>query len=264
MTPGDPFTFLNYSLSFGSILYIIPAVESFRTGRSVAIAFPVVVGLLGQVCGIGTTMPLYYLVFFLSGGRARFNSTTSITRVHAQAIMFGLTVGAGIPSICMVTSQNPIATAIWQPFPIFMAVATFLYLKIKQPVHAESGFGIIQLFYLVSLVVASLFYLVELWPRRSDLEAVKALYVPSLTPLVGAPTPVQIHDFLKWDLTFALLSTGIAQLWFVSDIIEIPLILLWYLIAIPFIGPGAAVIAVNMWREGQIGDRLGMVKEKEI
>lgn len=144
-----------------------------------------------------------------------------------------------------------------------MAVATFLYLTIKRPGHAESGFDVIQFFYFVSLIGASLFYLVELWSRWSDLEALKALYIPSITPLVGAPTPVQVHDFLKWDLTFALLSTGIAQLWFVSDVIEIPLILLWYLIAIPLLGPGAAVIAVNMWREGQIGDHFVMVKEKE-
>jgi len=263
MTPGDPFTHLNYFITIGSIFHIIPAVEGFRIGRSMGVAFPVVVGLLSQVCSLGVTMPLYYLVFFLSGGRARFDSATSITKVHAQAIIFGLIVGAGIPSIYMVILQTPIATAIWQPFPIYMAVVTFLYLTIKQPVHAESGFYVIQFFYLVSLVGASLFYLVELWPRRSGLEALKALYVPSITPLVNAPTPVQVHDFLKWDLVFALLSTGIAQLWFVSEIIEIPLILLWYLIAIPLIGPGAAVIAVNMWCEGQIGDRLVMVKEKE-
>ena len=227
MTPRDPFTHLNYFITIGSIFHIIPAVEGFRIGRSMGVAFPVVVGLLSQVCSLGVTMPLYYLVFFLSGGRARFDSATSITKVHAQAIIFGLIVGAGIPSIYMVILQTPIATAIWQPFPIYMAVVTFLYLTIKQPVHAESGFYVIQIFYLVSLVGASLFYLVELWPRRSDLEALKALYVPSITPLVGAPAPVQVHDFLKWDLTFALLSTGIAQLWFVSEIIEIPLILLW-------------------------------------
>ena len=263
MTSGDPFIHLNYFFTTGSIFYIIPAVEGFRIGRRMGIVFPAVVGLLGQVCSIGATMPLYYLVFFLSGGRARFDSATSITKVHAQAILFGLIVGAGIPSIYMVILQNPISTAIWQPFPIYMAVATFLYLTIKRPGHAESGFDVIQFFYFVSLIGASLFYLVELWFRWSDLEALKALYIPSITPLVGAPTPVQVHDFLKWDLTFALLSTGIAQLWFVSDVIEIPLILLWYLIAIPLLGPGAAVIAVNMWREGQIGDHFVMVKEKE-
>lgn len=57
---------------------------------------------------------------------------------------------------------------------------------------------------------------------------------------------------------------GIAQFWFVSDLIEIPFILLWYVVAVPFFGLGAAVIAVNLWREGQIGDRLAMAKEKEL
>lgn len=263
MTPGDPITLLSYFIGIGPILTVIPAVESYRTDRSAVIAFPVVFGLLSQVLTIGAITPLYYLAFFLSGGRARFDTTTSITKAQAQAIIFGLIVGAGIVSICMVKFQNPIVTALWQPYPVFMAVATLLYLTIKRPIRAESGFGTIQLFHIISFISASLLHLANLWPRRSDFEALKALYVPSLAPLVDTLTPAKAHDFLKWDLTFSLLSTGIAQLWFVSDVIEIPFILFWYLIAIPIFGPGAAVIAVSMWREGQIGDRPVIMKEKE-
>jgi len=54
----------------------------------------------------------------------------------------------------------------------------------------------------------------------------------------------KVVNFLKWDLTFALLSTGIAQLCFVSDLFKISFILLRYLVDIPFSHPDAAVAAV--------------------
>ncbi|KAJ3572800.1 hypothetical protein NP233_g2844 [Leucocoprinus birnbaumii] len=263
MAPGDPATFLSYFIGIGAVFAVVPAVENYRNNRSFVMAFPVIFGLLSQVLTIGATTPLYYLFFFLSGGRAKFNTATPLTKAHVQAILFGLMVGGAIPSIGMVVMQDPAITAIWQPYPIFMAAGTLLHLAIKRPNRAESGFGLIQFFYLISFIVASSLHVAIFWPRRSDLDALKAFYIPSFTPLTDVPTPSKAHEFLKWDCTFGLLSMGIAQLWFVPDLIEIPFILFWYLIAVPFFGPGAAVIAVNMWREGQIGDRLAIAKEKE-
>ncbi|KXN90487.1 hypothetical protein AN958_04159, partial [Leucoagaricus sp. SymC.cos] len=263
MAPGDPITFLCYLISVGAIFAVVPAVENYRTNRSFFMAFPVIFGLLSQALTLGATTPLYYLVFFLGGGRAKFDAATPVTKAHIQAIIFGLFVGAVIPSICMVVMQDPIITAIWQPYPIYMAIGTIAHLAIRRPNPAESGFSTLQRFYLACFILASSYHFAVLWPRLSDIEAVKALLVPSLTPLTNASAPAQSHNFLKWDCMFALLSMGIAQLWFVSNLIEIPFILFWYLIAVPFFGPGAAVIAVNLWREGQIGDRLAITKEKD-
>ncbi len=263
MTPGDPFTFLWYFIGIGSIFVIVPAVESYRTDRSIFVALPVLFGLLSQVLTIGATTPLYWLVFFLSGGRSRFDNATPVTKAHAEAMLFGLFAGAAVPSICMLVMQDPTITAIWQPYPIYVSLATLLHLAVRRPNYTQPGFSIIQLFYLVAFVLASSVHFAAIWPRLSDLEDIKALLVPSLAPLTGADASTQILDFLKWDFTFRLLSMGIAQLWFVSDLIEIPFILFWYFIAVPFCSPGAAIIAVNLGREGQIGDRLAIIKEKE-
>lgn len=256
-------TFLYYFIGIGAIFAIVPAVENYRTDRSILMTVPVIFGLLSQVLSIGATTPLYYLFFFLSGGRAKFDSVNPVSKAHAQAIIFGLFVGAAIPSVCMVVMQDPIVTAIWQPYPVFVAAGTVLHLAIRRPNPAESGVNTLQRFYLASFILATSLHFANFWPRRADIEALKVLYLPSLTPLFGASAAAQAHEFLKWDCTFGLLSMGIAQLWFVSELIEIPFILFWYLIAIPFFGPGAAVIAVNIWREGQIGDRLSITKEKE-
>jgi hypothetical protein len=256
-------TFLYYFIGIGAIFAVVPAVENYRANRSVFMAFPVVFGLLSQVLSIGATTPLYYLFYFLSGGRAKFDAATPVTKAHAQAIIFGILVGAAIPSACMVVMQDPIVTAIWQPYPLFVAAGTLLHLAIQPPNRAQSGFNTIQRFYLASFIIATSLHLANYWPRRSDIEALKALYLPSPTPLTAATAAAQAHEFLKWDCTFGLLSMAIAQLWFVSELIEIPFILFWYFIAVPFFGPGAAVIAVNIWREGQIGDRHVIAKEKE-
>ncbi|KAF9452848.1 hypothetical protein P691DRAFT_149950 [Macrolepiota fuliginosa MF-IS2] len=263
MVPGDSLTFLYYFIGVGAIFTVAPAVESYRTNRSIFIAFPVLFGLLSQVLTIGATVPLYWLVFFLSGGRAKFDQAIPVTRAHAEAIIFGLFAGAAIPSICMVVMQDPTVTAIWQPYPAYVSVATLLHLAIRRPNHAQSGFSILQLFYLAAFVLASSLHFAVLWPRLDDLEAIKAFLLPVTTPIINADGPAQVLNFLKWDFTFGMVSMGIAQLWFVSELIEIPFILFWYLVAIPFFGLGAAVIAVNLWREGQIGDRLAIAKEKQ-
>jgi hypothetical protein len=263
MSPGDPLTFLYYFIGTGAIVVFVPAVENYRGRRSLFMAFPVVFGLVSQVLTIGATTPLYYLVFFLSGGRARFDEATSLPKAHIEAIAFGSFIGACIPSLCMLMMQDPIVTAIWQLYPVYVAVATCLHLSIRRPNQASSGFTVLQRLYLALFLVASSLHFAVLWPRISDLEDVKALLIPSLTPLTNVSAPLQVHDFLKWDYTFGMVSIGIAQLWFVSDLIEIPFILLWYAVAIPFFGLGAAVIAVNLWREGQIDDHLAITKEKE-
>lgn len=263
MAPGDPLTFLYYFIGVGSVFAVVPVIESYRADRSIFIAFPVIFGLLSQVLTIGATTPLYWLVFFLSGGRAKFDKAIPTTKAHAEAIIFGLFVGAAIPSICMVVMQDPIVTAIWQPYPVYMSVAILLHLAVRRPNHTQSGFSTIQLFYLAAFILASSLHFAVLWPRLGNLEAIKALFIPSPTPLTNAGAPAQALDFLKWDFTFGFVSMGLAQLWFTSDVIEIPFILFWYAIAIPFCGLGAAVIAVNLWREGQIGDRLAIAKEKQ-
>lgn len=263
MSSGDPLAFLYYFIGTGAIIVLVPAVENYRSGRSFFMAFPVVFGLVSQVLTIGATTPLYYLVFFLSGGRARFSEATSLPKAHVEAIAFGSFIGALIPSLCMLIMQDPTVTAIWQFYPVYVAVATCLHLFIRRPNSAYSGFTVLQRLYLALFLVATSLHFAVLWPRLSDFEDIKALLLPSLTPLTNASVPLQVHDFLKWDYTFGMLSMGVAQLWFVSDLIEIPFILFWYAVAIPFFGLGAAVIAVNLWREGQIDDRLNITKEKE-
>lgn len=263
MTPGDPLTFLWYFISIGSIFSVVPAVESYRTNRSIFVALPVLFGLLSQVLTIGATTPLYWLVFILSGGRSKLDSTIPVTKAHAEAIIFGLLAGAGVPSVCMLAMQDPTVTAIWQFYPIYVSVGTLLHLAVRRPNYAQPGISALQLFYLAAFVLATSAHFAAIWPRLNDLEAIKALLVPSREPLTGASASALVLDFLKWDFAFGLLSMGIAQLWFVPDLIEIPFILFWYIIAVPFCGPGAAVIAVNIWREGQIGDRSTEVKQKE-
>jgi hypothetical protein len=263
MAPGDPLTFLYYFIGTGAIAVFIPAVENYRSGRSLFMAFPVVFGLLSQVLSIGVTAPLYYLIFFLSGGRARFGEATSLPKAHVEAITFGTFIGACIPSLCMLIMQDPTVTAIGQFYPLYVAVATCLHLFVRRPNYTSSGFTHLQRLYLASFLLATSLHFAVLWPRLSDLKDIKALLLPSLIPLTNASASAQVHDFLKWDYTFAMVSIGVAQLWFVSDLIEIPFILFWYAVAIPLFGLGAAVIAVNLWREGQIDDRLAIAKEKQ-
>ena len=64
MTPGDPITLLKYFTSIEPILYVIPVVESYRTGYNIP----------RRLCFSRPTLyhrskkPPYNFVFILSGG----------------------------------------------------------------------------------------------------------------------------------------------------------------------------------------------------
>lgn len=248
--------FLTHFIFSFSTITVIPFVEAARRGRHIALAFPAVVGLMYQALSVGAIMPLYWLIFIVTGAaslhRCAGGEHTKVDQAHAEAAVFGLFVGCIIPTACMLILQDPYVTAIWQAFPLWMSLAQFIHILFR-PSHRypESGYRTVQATYLIVFMLSSSSHIATIWPRIDDHAALKQLFVPSLS----APNPQAFTlemgalDFLQWDATMSYASTILATFWFARNAKEFLVLIAWYTAAVGAFGPGAAIAGVFLWRE---------------
>lgn len=179
--------FLTYFLGTTVALLAIPAFESCRNGRHSILALPVIFGLLMQLMTVGAVLPIYWLIFILTGTAQRrvAGSNTKITSAHAQAVVFGLTIGAGIPSFCLLFLQDPHVTALWQLFPLWQFLAQSAHLLVRRPsAHPESGYSWVCSLYIGAFIIASSTHIGTL--SKGDLQSIKDIFLPSVDPLTSA------------------------------------------------------------------------------
>ncbi|KAJ7491267.1 hypothetical protein FB451DRAFT_636562 [Mycena latifolia] len=256
--------FLNYFMGTTMALLAIPAVEACRNGRHSILALPVLFGLMMQLMTVGAVLPIYWLVFILTGAAPRLadGENTHISSAHAQAVAFGLTVGAGIPSVCLLVLQDPYVTALWQLFPLWQFLAQCAHLFFRRPsAHSGSGYSWVGALYLGAFIVASSTHLGTM-AKAKDLEGVKAIFLPSVAPLTSAAPNMKVLDLLQWDGTFAFASTLLGTLWFARNSRQAICIALWNVVGSVVVGPGAAIAAVALWRESYLHSESS-TEEKE-
>ncbi|TFK42771.1 hypothetical protein BDQ12DRAFT_676778 [Crucibulum laeve] len=256
MSSATPLNFLTYFIGVGAPFIAIPAVEASRTTGSRFIAYPVVWALLSQTATIGFSTPMYWLVFILTGGLQRFRKRgeSLVTQAHAEAIVFGVIIGAAIPSVGMLVLDDPYVTALWQPYPVFVSVAQAAHLFFRPPSSfPQSGYRTIQALYIGAFIISSSVHISTVLPLLPDYDALKNLFLPSVAVLDSSTEmALQTFDFLKWDFVFGFASTIIATMWFATNFKQLLGIIAWYMVAVPVLGPGAAVLGVALWRESNL------------
>ncbi|KAF4614437.1 hypothetical protein D9613_002887 [Agrocybe pediades] len=247
-------SFLSYAIGISGPLVLLPSLESYRIGQHRALSYPVLWGFLMQTATVGITFPLYWLAFILFEGVNKHHNfnVRKIPQAQVEAIIFGLVVGAVIPSVAMLLLDDPKVTAIWQAYPVYVSIAQQAHLLFRPASkHSQSGFRTIQVLYLTLFIFSSSFHIHTVWPILSDFNAIKSMLLPSLTPL-SPSEPMNHHllEFLKWDVLLAYVATALAMLWFAKSARQVLMIILWYTVAIPLFGFGAAVMGVTIWRDG--------------
>ncbi|CAK5279442.1 unnamed protein product [Mycena citricolor] len=242
---------LNYFLGSAFSLLALPAFESHRIGRASILGLPVLVGLSMQVFTVGAVLPLYWLVFIFSGAAERKPPNASVPNAHAQATVFGLVVGVGVPSACLILLRDSHVTALWQIFPVFQFIAQAAHLLVRRS-DTRSGFSWVQALYLGAFIIASSTHLATLFGLGPDVVDLKALFTPSVAPRLDVPMNLKAFDFLQWDLFFAFGSTLLATLWFARSASQFILLVLWNTAGSILFGPGAAIAGVALWRESYL------------
>jgi hypothetical protein len=230
-------------------------VEATRAGRPRALSAPAATtfGLLYQLLSAGAVLPLYWAAFLLSGQAARRGRVDS---AHAQATAFAFGVGFFIPTTLMLAWADPVVTALWQPFPLWMLLAQRFHLLVRPPgrVGADApGKQIVQALYWFTCLVATWSHLTLLWPIRDDLGAVRHAVFPRF---LGADETLTLADgarnFLQWDGVFIVLPALLATLWFARSGQELVFLALWNVSTSITMGPGAALATVYAWREATL------------
>ncbi|KDR81428.1 hypothetical protein GALMADRAFT_113712 [Galerina marginata CBS 339.88] len=247
-------SFLTYAIGIGAPLILLPLLEAYRTGRRNLMAYPVIWGLLTQIATVAIIIPIYWLVFILVEGsqKSRSLSIRSFAQAEAEAIVFGVIIGAVIPSVAMLTMTDAYLTAIWQIYPAIVSIGQLLHLQFRPvSLHPQSGYRTMQVLYIACFVVSSSVHISTVWPLFNNFAAIKMLLLPSASPLHPS-NGLNLHllDFLKWDVIIAYSATALAMLWFTKNMKQVLTVLLWYSVAIPIFGFGAAVMGVAIWRDG--------------
>ena len=245
----DSLATLTYTIGIAGPLVLLPIVESSRAGQNTFLAYPVIWGLLTQAATLGVTFPIYWLVFVLTPKKKDGFGGRSLTQSQAEAIIFSVIVGAVLPSVAMLVMDDFYVTAIWQLYPIYISFAQFLYPQFRS--STQSGYRVMQAIYLGCFMISSSVHIAAVWPILKDVNAVKALLMPSFAPL---PISNEVHfyalEFLKWDVLFAYTSSALAMLWFANNAKQVFGIILWSTFAIPLLGFGATVMGIAIWKDG--------------
>ncbi|KAH9484185.1 Epoxide hydrolase ascI [Psilocybe cubensis] len=247
-------SFLSYAIGISGPMITLPLLEAYRLGQSRFVLYPVVWGLLSQIATVGMVFPLYWLAFILTEGAKvqRTYKVHSFTQAEAEAIIFGIVVGAVIPSLAMLFMADAHVTAIWQLYPLYISIAQLVHMFIRPPSkHSQSGIVTIRALYLGLFIVSSSMHISTVWPLINDFSAIKELLLPS-SSAIHPSKDINNHllEFLKWDVIIAYSATALAMLWFSKNVKQLITILLWYAVAIPVFGFGAAVMGVAIWRDG--------------
>jgi hypothetical protein len=258
-----PRLFTSYCLGNLLPLFTIIVVEMQRyrlsartTGKWNGNPFLSSFSLVGAICQnvtVAITVPIYFTMNILFGSaRGR---KDMLTKQHVEAIMFGILIGYIIPSIGMLVLNDPHVTAIWQFFPIIVSMFKHVHLAVKRP--REEGVGkahsAVRMLYLITGIVASSINVALVWPKLAslDLDSLKLLLVPAgLYGYTWATMAGETMELLQWDLMFASIATIFWTFWLVAGGWRRGAwVAAWYAVAVPLVGPGAAVAGVAMWRE---------------
>ncbi|KAF9475068.1 hypothetical protein BDN70DRAFT_282798 [Pholiota conissans] len=247
--------YLTYVIGTSLPLALLPNAESYRSSHSWTLKYPVIWCLLTQGVAVGFVQPLYWLTFILTGGMKDARSSIStFTKSQAEALIFALIVGSVIPSVAMLIMNDFHVIAIWQFYPALVSIAQILHLQYRpQAEEVKSGYGLMQALYIGCFLATSSAHISSVWPILDNMTELEGLLLPSLTPLPSA-ADISLHllEFLKWDMTFAYASTALATCWLARNAKQLLAILLWYAVAIPLVGSGAAVMGVTIWKEGML------------
>jgi hypothetical protein len=256
MTP-NALPFLDYFL-FSCVPTVISFIymEAARSGPKASrlITTPIIIGTLIQTATFGFSMALYslvYIMFTLHGTPGQLGR--KIPAVKAEAVIFSILFGGILPTYLMETMQNPYMTALWQPFPFYISCLRELYTVIRSttPVSRLSGTSLAVLLYTGGFIASVYLHYKTVIPKLfNDPSFVAAFFLPTTTPLTVASTVEAIGlDLLQWDFIFGYGSWLLMMLWFTKSARAALAIILWFLLAIPLLGPGAAGAGVLVWKE---------------
>ncbi|KAK0191466.1 hypothetical protein F5146DRAFT_1001277 [Armillaria mellea] len=228
------------------VAVLFQSFESARKGRRFTTSHSAVLfGVLGQLVTFAAVMPFYW-----QSGEAEWRENDTAA---AEAAVFGLFIGWIIPSVVMVTMQDPVVTGLWQFAPIIDFIAGSIHLLFRPPtVHSQSGFRTVQAAYICAFLVAPSLHLSAL-SKFTSLDDALAFFLPASY----AKVPIDgvlwyTANLFQWDFAVGVGSCLLGSLWFARNMSQVLGLAVWIVIGSVAVGPGAAFTAIALWREARL------------
>jgi hypothetical protein len=159
--------YFNYFNIVFTPLYIMILAEASRARPPLLLSVPLLTGVLLLLFTAGPIIPLYCLIFVLSGAASAQHSDTdtdtdtapsahAITRTRAEGISLAIIVGYVIPSMAFAAYPTLPMLVLWFGFHFYMSVCKAVW-RATRPATAqvEAGVAIIRRLYATAFVVTS-------------------------------------------------------------------------------------------------------------
>jgi hypothetical protein len=240
--------------------------------------------MIAQIVTVGLTYPVYCPLLIVSRAwsseseetsgrndpvsdkskktRPRNEKTFELFKpAEVEGLIFGLVLGAVLPSINMVVLNDPFATWVWQFYPVCVALARAVYVilfrtsEVDEEEKTNERGGphsqrALRALYIACFLIASITHIRFTWSLflKRDWRMLVDFLIP-VRASNGAHPSRQMHNFLKWDYALGYGSLSVALLWSATNFGQVVRMLLWYAIAIPVFGMGGAVMGILAWRD---------------
>lgn len=245
------------------VVALIPFLEAARDRTPFALQTPTAVGVVFQLVSMGVTMPAYALLFVATCTASirpsitpTSNPPSKINQGNAEALLFGLLLGYVFPTSFMLFLVRPKMTAIWQGFPLLIALAIFVHKLIRPPSRlVQSGHPTILVALGFTFVLSALPYAFYVWPVLTDSAALQSMFMPVVGSVLDPSTSSLtdgVLEFVKWDLILGAGSVILATFWMADSVLTLTGIVIWHGLATVALGPAAAIVGVFLWRERRL------------
>lgn len=172
-----------------------------------------------------------------------------------------------LSSLGMLTLDNAYATAIWQPFPLWMFIAQHAYLTIRprRPRGLTSGYQMIQATYVGVFIFSGVAHLYFAGPifAAGDFAAYFATLTSELTINTSSTVQAAALGLIQWDIILVQLSTLCACLWTAHSSLQFIGIIAWLAVGGIVVGPAAALVVIFAVRERRLNAKAGSRQGKK-
>lgn len=254
-TPYSPFV-REFAISFSAVI-VVPFFEAYRSNSRFWPGFPLLMGLLYQCITAGATFPLFWALLILRGSKSSVN--IEVKQGRAESVLAGIIIGYFVPCLGIHFWPSNTTIALWQIFPVYITIVAAIYRAFRTGQSANKpGTRVVCGTYALLFCLSAINHLGVMAAYEFDLKRGMNNWMPPIQlpdPQKGHTALHAIVHLLQWDSVFVFGSTLLASLWFVDNLFQGIVLLLWSTVASVLFGPGAAFSGIFLWRERRIHNK---------
>ncbi|TDL17519.1 hypothetical protein BD410DRAFT_680929, partial [Rickenella mellea] len=241
----------------------IPLIESQRKNTPNILSKPVILGVVSQVLGRGTTYPTWWSIFVSSGGARRTPEESlgsEIDQYDAEGALLAILLGYIVPALTSTMSKSSGWTLTWFIYPITVSFLRSAYTRLRLRFSGppkdiqksyDLGYKITMLSYAIGFIYAAIPHIAVLVPRLPHPDMLRALLGVDFSVPEDRDTPFTkvVYHAIQWDAVVTFVGSLVATLSFSRSKYESLKITVWNIASVLIFGTGASLTGVWAWRE---------------